>query len=256
MFNIYDAKFQKSLKVQNTHSANAIVPLVMRLVSPKSVIDIGCGTGVWLDVFQKQGNVSNIIGVDGDYIKDDLLLIEPEKFLKHDFEKSPFKTDQYYDLAISIEVAEHLSVKCADGFVESLTCLAPVVLFSAAIPYQGGTGHINEQWQDWWAKKFADQNFIPVDCMRPLLWNRNDVDFYYAQNMIIYVKKDLIDNYPALSKYADKDEMSVPLPLVHPKLWMNESKMKRKILDALYNSKCTGKITRFLFRYLLGIEYK
>ena len=55
-----------------------------------------------------------------------------------------------FDLVLSLEVAEHLPSECAEAFVESLVNLGPVILFSAAIPYQGGENHVNEQWPEYW----------------------------------------------------------------------------------------------------------
>ncbi len=91
-----------------------------------------------------------------------------------------------FDLACSLEVAEHLPQAAAEDFVRLLVAAAPVVLFGAAIPGQGGPGHVNEQRQSWWAAKFARHGYVAVDCIRPAVWHVPDVEWYYAQNILVY----------------------------------------------------------------------
>jgi hypothetical protein len=93
-------------------------------------------------------------------------------------------------LAVSLEVGEHLPAASANVFIESLCRAAPVVLFSAAIPGQGGTHHINEQWPEYWRQLFAKQNFRMFDPFRPLLWHDERIVFYYRQNMFLFVHAD------------------------------------------------------------------
>jgi SAM-dependent methyltransferase len=118
------------------HSARAIVPLVLRLVRAGSVIDVGCGQGTWLAVFAEHG-AADVTGVDGDSVDRDRLEIPADRFRGHDLAR-PLSVGRTFDLAVSLEVAEHLPAASADDFVASLAHLAPVVLFSAAAPYQGG----------------------------------------------------------------------------------------------------------------------
>ena len=148
----YDEKFFRNLEKGSLQSAKEIVPLVVRFLQPASVVDVGCGTGAWLSVFKEQG-IRDILGVDGDYVNLDSMFIPKEAFQPHDLTR-PLKINRKFDLVVSLEVAEHLPSNCAETFVESLTGLGSVVIFSAAIPYQGGQNHVNEQWQDYWKKLF------------------------------------------------------------------------------------------------------
>jgi SAM-dependent methyltransferase len=124
-----------------------VVPTVLRLVQPEPVVDVGCGDGAWLSVFRELG-VNHRFGLDGDYVDRRLLQIPQDQFSATDL-SLPFRLPCTFDLAVSLEVAEHLPPQSAEDFVDSLTRLAPVVLFSAAIPLQGGTHHLNEQWPDY-----------------------------------------------------------------------------------------------------------
>ena len=151
-------------------SAEVVVPMVMELVHPRSVTDLGCGLGTWLSVFREAG-VEDVLGVDGEYVRLESLEIPKERFVAHDL-RQPFAAGRRSDLSMSLEVAEHLSPEYAAPFVTTLTRLAPVVLFSAAVPGQGGTEHVNEQWPSYWAQLFRERGYLPVDCLRRHLWDR------------------------------------------------------------------------------------
>ena len=129
----YTTQFFSSQQNASLESAQVVAPIVMDLVRPASVIDIGAGNGTWASAFRAKG-VTDVRAVDGSYVDPEMLLVPRECFQPHDLNK-PYKTDRKYDMAISLEVAEHLPAECADTFVSSLTALAPVVLFSAAVPW-------------------------------------------------------------------------------------------------------------------------
>lgn len=171
----YTNGFFSALGDGSRRSAHEIVPLILDLVRPASVIDLGCGNGIWLSVFREAG-ITDLVGVDGDYIAREKLEIPEMLFHPHDLTTS-FDLDRRFDLALSLEVAENLPESFATLLVESLTRLSPVVLFSAAIPFQGGTQHVNEQWQDYWARHFQDCGYIAVDCVRPKVWQNERVDY-------------------------------------------------------------------------------
>ena len=86
-----------------------------------------------------------------------------------------------FDLAMSLEVAEHLKPATAPQFVNSLATASDAVLFSAAYSNQGGTNHFNEQPQTYWARLFAEDNFAPFDLFRPAFWGNDHVCFWYRR---------------------------------------------------------------------------
>jgi SAM-dependent methyltransferase len=194
-------------------SAEVIVPLVTALLEPRSVCDVGCGRGIWLSVFQQHG-VTDVLGMDGDYVDQELLEIDRDRFKPVDLEQGVPAAGQF-DLAVSLEVAEHLPDSAAAGFVEGLVGLAPAVLFSAAVPGQGGNRHINEQWPDYWRSFFERHGYEPIDCIRPVIWERREVRIWYRQNVLLYATRELIDGNQRLreahARYSDH-----PLPVVHP----------------------------------------
>lgn len=198
-------------------SARVVVPLVLQFVSARSVVDVGCGQGARLSVFRHHG-IEDIQGVDDDYVDRDRLQMPSERFRAHDLTR-PLHLGRTFDLAVSLEVAEHLSADVADAFVTSLTRLAPVILFSAAAPYQGGKNHVNERWPAYWAELFALHDFLPVDRIRRRVWANPDVEWWYAQNEFLYIARARLGAAPVLTREYEAAG-PVALPLVHPQRYV------------------------------------
>ena len=160
----YPPEFFEGLRKTARRSAERVVPLVLELVSPASVVDVGCGVGSWLAVFRERG-VRTILGIDGEYVDPGRLEIPHECFRARDVAR-PLDVVERFDLVVTLEVAEHLPPGAADAFVGSVTELGPVVLFSAAVPGQGGFRHLNEQWPPYWVERFEQRGFVPIDALR------------------------------------------------------------------------------------------
>lgn len=208
---LYSRAFFVAQRDRSYHSAQHIVPIIRQIAPIHSVCDVGCGLGMWLRAFLEAG-VEDIVGVDGNWVDTDSLIIPASAFQRADLRES-FRLDRRFDLAMSIEVAEHLPESRSSSFVEDLTQLAPLVLFSAAIPRQGGTNHINEQWQDYWAAIFAKYDFEACDVVRPLIWNKTEIARWYRQNIILFCRGDFLQNVPSLTAGTTN---SLPLSVVHP----------------------------------------
>lgn len=207
MVNLGKAKYVHEPDVHNIRAATEVVPLLIKWFDPKSVVDVGCGTGTWLSVFKDEG-VRVVYGIDGNYVDRSLLFISEEEFHTADLDH-PLDVDQSFDLVISLEVAEHISPHAADTFVASLVSLGDIVVFSAAIPGQGGQNHINEQWHDYWQEKFQKHNFHFYDVLRPIFWNNENVDWWYRQNMFIAIKEGVDHSFKPAQQI---------LRVIHPEL--------------------------------------
>jgi SAM-dependent methyltransferase len=216
----YKRAFYQETAQAAAQSARDVVPLVLEYVQPKSVVDVGCGTGEWLTAFRERG-VEDIFGIDGPWVDVDLLNVPAERFRVLDLAK-PIPADRRFDLVVSLEVAEHLPPEAAETFVDSLVSLGSVVLFSAAIPYQGGTRHLNERWPSYWYQLFAARGFRAVDCLRPRLWANRELAFYYAQNLLFLVHRSQLDSWPTLAEAA-RHLPDEPLDLVHPRLFLQST---------------------------------
>jgi hypothetical protein len=212
--NAYNSAFFQAQREGSLRSARIVVPLVTELVRPHSVVDVGCGVGTWLSQFKNHGT-GRILGVDGDYVDLSSLLIPRDCFRTIDLNRPDGideRTDEKFDLAVCLEVGEHLPWTSAEQLVGFLCRLAPVILFSAAMPMQGGTQHVNEQWPDYWAALFARHEYGRVDAVRKFIWKNSDVEWWYRQNIFLFVREDSIESYPELAKSrAEPDD----LVLVH-----------------------------------------
>jgi SAM-dependent methyltransferase len=213
----YPPQFYKNIFDGSVSSARVVVPMVCALLRPQQVVDVGCGLGTWLSVFREAG-VRDCLGVDSPSLDRAELAIPVEQFLPTDLTQ-PLTVGKTFDLALCLEVAEHLPETCADHLVASLVRLAPVVLFSAAIPFQGGHHHINEQWPEYWADRFRAHNYWAIDCFRPHLWRDERVMWWYAQNLLLYVRADTLIANPLLARgFADTNQNQ--LALVHPRRYL------------------------------------
>ena len=234
---VYTSEYFQTLRPESNLSAMAVIPPVLELYRPGSVVDVGCGLGGWLAAFQAYG-VEDILGIDGDYVDRKMLEIPPEHFKAFDISR-PFTLDRTYDLAVCLEVAEHLAPEHAIDFVESLTRLAPVILFSAAIPLQGGTKHLNEQWLDYWARKFSSRGYHPVDAIRKKIWGWDNIPAYYRQNILLFCTEQILASNNVLNEAFQTTNQDM-LSIVHPQQflyslkWHSPIERLRKIGRRIY----------------------
>ncbi|HEV3338769.1 MAG TPA: class I SAM-dependent methyltransferase [Pirellulales bacterium] len=192
----YDNDFFDRLEEGSLASAAVIVPILVGWLKPSSVVDVGCGRGAWLSVFKEQG-VERVLGIDGPYIDRKQLLIPEPSFLPADLAAMP-KLAQRFDLAICLEVAEHLSWRHAEQLVAGLASLAPFVLFSAAVPGQSGVNHVNAQWPLYWVGLFSDHGLRCLDIVRPRIWRNGQVNFFYRQNIFLFASEAGLSDRPDL----------------------------------------------------------
>ena len=209
----YDTHYYNAHREGTRRSAQAVVPLLIDLIRPHSIIDVGCGTGVWLSVFEEYG-VQDVVGVDGPWVHPDQLEIAPERFVVHDLAK-PLSLGRSFDLVLCLEVAEHLPPEAAATLVETLTQLGSLIVFSAAVPNQGGESHLNEAWPDYWLDLFAQKNYNCLDGLRSRIWKNCDVEVWYKQNIFIYGSAEKIKEISKPSGDLDNRMLSI----IHPELF-------------------------------------
>lgn len=197
-------------------AARIILTPLFQAFAPTSVLDVGCGLGAWLHV-AKQLGTDTVQGVDGPWIDTTMLAIPPEMFLAQNLDTA-LSLDRQFDLVISLEVAEHISAPAADIFIDNLVRHGDIVLFSAAIPFQGGHGHINEQWPSYWAEKFRTRGYQTLDAIRPMIWSDERVFWWLRQNTLLFMNDNAFERF---SDFADEtvDDLGA-LALVHPDLYM------------------------------------
>lgn len=207
---LYPAGFYENRRAHTAHAAARLLAVLPPALPRDSIADIGCGTGTWLAAALAAG-ATTAFGIEGNWVTPDMLDDPRIAFLAHDLETR--FTGPRVDLALSLEVAEHLSPGRADSFVADLVALAPAVLFSAAIPGQGGVGHLNEQWPSYWTARFAAQGYQPVDIVRPAIWTDEAIPAWYRQNAILYLDQ------PTLALLRLEAADPALLDRVHPSFW-------------------------------------
>ena len=213
----YDESFYAAQAPGSAHAAEFALGRLFEWVRPARVVDVGCGVGAWLQAAARLG-ARDIVGFDGDHVAPETLCIPPERFVAVRLDcESPAALlaagERRFDLVIALEVAEHLPHARSADFIAELTGLGDLVLFSAALPFQNGTGHVNEQWAEFWAILFRAQGFACFDPLRPLLRAQPGIDWWYAQNMLLFARR----GSPAEALLpADSRNDGQPLSLVHP----------------------------------------
>ena len=196
-------------------NARKILNRFRDFAQPKSLIDVGCGAGQFLDVALNDFAMT-VAGVDGEF---------ETRFHHRDLEQYLTRIDLNsadalaglsalgrFDACVCVEVAEHLADSVADRLVQSLTALSDYVVFSAAIPGQGGAGHINERWGQYWIEKFKSQGFQVYDIFKPAILADPEIFWWFKQNLMLLAREGLVDALPGFAQ------------MVHPVVYKNMAK--------------------------------
>lgn len=211
---VYDAGFYENQSDGSLSAAQAILARVNAVYPFNSMLDVGCGVGTWLKAAQTNG-VDRIFGVDGDYVQRDMLQIPPENFKGADL-TLPMDLGEKFDLTLSVEVAEHIEAADVRNYMSILTKHSDAILFSAAVPGQGGTHHVNENWAEYWEKVFDDFGFEPVDFLRELIWADTGIPFWYRQNICFFRRK-------SAAKKILPDHATTPFQSrIHPEFYLKK----------------------------------
>lgn len=209
----YGERFYQYLQESSGRSARIVVPKVLEALAPASILDVGCGAGAWLVEYMRNG-VADVLGLDGDYVRQDQLLVPKETFRPTNV-GMPFDVGRRFAMVQCLEVAEHLRPEQSDTLIGNLTRHGHVVLFSAALPGQGGENHINEQDFEFWRQLFAGYGYVPFDFLRPQLSDKSEVEPWYRYNVLLYVSTAHTDSLGA-SVAATRVPETLPIKDVAP----------------------------------------
>ena len=257
----YNDQFYKSLTDGSYISAKHYISILSSLlIKPQKVVDVGCGRGPWLKAFSESG-AKELVGIDGDWVRQEHMLDKKIRFYSVDFSSSVIKNpvNKKFDLAMSLEVAEHLKPEQAITFVNYLTSFSEIILFSAAFSGQGGTDHFNERPHSYWAKIFIKKGYLPYDLFRPKVWGNQEIEVWYRQNTFLYIKS----NSKLEKIFKEKgiepiSEISL-MNCIHPDLYqirVEESKQLTQSILKLRKLTINGLIKRVLPKFIVEFFMK
>jgi hypothetical protein len=222
---IYTTSFYKTQVNPSYLSALEYAKSLLPVFNISSVIDIGCGRGSWLKAFMETFslNSTHILGIDGPWNSRSDLILDCN-YISFDLEKADqLKLPHYYDLAISLEVAEHISRYSSRGFVSALCMHADLIIFSSANFLQGGIGHINESSPSYWANLFAENDFAVFAFFRPRLWGNTTIKWWYQQNTFLYAKYGSPSYNLLLENSCEPIENLCIMDAIHPQIFAERS---------------------------------
>ena len=245
---LYDEGFYEEHAAGMSSSAEVVLGLVYSLYSSKSVIDIGCGRGAWLNAAESFG-ATTLKGFDGSWIKKEDLFSKKIDFVPVNFSDSLPEVNEKYDLCISVEVAEHLPESKAESFIDLLCQSSDTILFGAAINYQGGTNHINEQWQTYWIKLFKARDYECIDCIRGAIWNNASVEWWYRQNTFLFIGPNNTSIQSSKLRGLEKPIFDV----VHPANYEDKARVYQKVINDPDLRFCAGLVKRWFITKLRRI---
>ena len=231
---IYADRHGRELQAEeatNVRSAERILDILFRCYRPRSLLDVGCGLGSWLKVALARG-VKDVRGIEDRWLDPARLAVDPSLVERGELEQG-FDCGRRFELAVSLEVAERLPESAAKGFVAALTRHAPAVLFSAAIPHQGGHHHANERFLSYWAALFARFGFRPLDLIRGEIWDDPTVLPGLRQSIVLFAYDDLIAANEGLRRESAALAARRPLSLVHPEVYLDRLELARRQLEEL-----------------------
>ncbi len=223
---VYDDKFFDYVEIGSRRSAEVVIPFLRRYLPVSSMLDVGCGRGVWVEEWHRSG-VEDAFGVDGAYIDPDRLAVPATHLIALDL-SLPFRLERRFDLVQSLEVAEHIPASKADTFIDNLVAHGDVIMFSAAVPGQGGEFHVNEQPYEYWRDKFAFRGFALFDFVRPNISTIREVEPWYRYNTFLFVRKNALERMPDLIRSHEVAE-GRRIPNVAPLHW----RLRNSVLSRL-----------------------
>jgi SAM-dependent methyltransferase len=212
----YNEQFYKRQQSGSFSAAQISLQQIQDIIPINSVTDFGCGVGTWLSAAEDIG-ANRLIGLDGPWVKKERLKSNNIELTHIDLNNISFNNYWVSDLAVCVEVAEHLETSKSRHLVEVLTKTSKHIIFSAACPDQGGPGHVNEQWPSFWFSLFKDFGYVPIDLFRPALWDISEIPFWYRQNLFLLAPKSS-PFFDALAARGSERNLDHPIDCVHPEL--------------------------------------
>jgi hypothetical protein len=207
-----DQSFYARQSTGSEHSAREVLRVLFGFYRPASIVDFGCGVGTWLKAGHELG-VGALAGYEGPWVRKEELLLSDIRFVNANVAE-PIQTERF-DLALCIDVAEHIPAGGAKTLIGNLCRASDVVLFSAAVPHQRGAGHINQQWPSYWAGLFDAEGYEVFDVIRPVIWSNAAVPVWHRQNALLFVRRGSSNVDHKRLREAHKPIFDLVHPVMH-----------------------------------------
>jgi SAM-dependent methyltransferase len=213
--------YNHSLNIHGLEGPRKAFSKIFEAGLPGSVLDVGCGEGTWMKAAMDAG-VQDILGIDGVAIPDANLLV-PSTFFRCLDLTQPCNLGRKFDVAICLEVCEHIDEKFAGNLISNLINHSDRVLFSAACPNQPGQHHVNCQWPEYWQRLFNEQGFSCNDSVRWKIWDITEVEPWYKQNVFV------------AERCSDAGKEPRIRPVIHPEMvyWLAAPTLQSQVLDRI-----------------------
>ncbi len=243
----YDDAFFDYISLGSQRSAAVVTPLILKMYPAQSLCDIGSGRGAWLVEWERIG-LKDYLGVDGDYVSLDNLMIPRDHFVTRDLTR-PFDLGRTFDLVTSLEVGEHIVPGATETYIDNLCRHSDAILFSAATPGQGGTSHVNEQRPDFWRQRFCARGYRAFDLVRPSVREQKQVEPWYRYNTLFFARGKALERL-AKEGFASEIRPGDPVPDCSPLAWRARNAVVRvlpvPVIDLLIEIKHRYVVARSL----------
>lgn len=151
----YSKEYYKSINKDESAQAKALGEILIKLYRPNSVVDIGCGTGLYLSQFKC---IQYGFDISPDAFDPEVIQVERGLVDIRDLTQ-PMNVNIKSDLAICLEVVEHIGSENADILIENISKWSDTIVMTAAPPGQAGLNHVNCQPMSYWEEKMAKYGF-------------------------------------------------------------------------------------------------
>ena len=200
--------YDHSTNCHTLAGAEAALPYIFGDRCPASLIDVGCGVGTWVRATMDFG-ITDVCGIDGVDVREDDLLFPRSLFRQQDLTQ-PWHLGRMFDVALCLEVGEHLPPEKAPTLVQALAVHSDVVMFSGACPGQRGQHHVNCQWPDYWQSLFNAQGYVCDDAIRWKIWDIAAIEPWYRQNMFVATRApDRAGREPRMSRVIHPQMLAI-----------------------------------------------
>lgn len=152
-------------------------------------VDVGAGSGAYAAELRRRGHI--VVAYEYARLGRLIARFQGVHALPFDLAQPIVVEPAGYDLAYSFEVAEHLPPELGDRLVAFLAASAPTVVFTAAPPGQGGSGHVNEQERSYWVERFRNHGMVERQELRDRVAAgfRDARSSWLATNVMVFTRE-------------------------------------------------------------------